>query len=96
MEIGILGGTGNMGRGLTIRLALRHDILVGSRSFEKAGRIAKSLNNVAKGFYLNEMEGTIEGVLNADAIKGSEATGKVLEQLRKTKDNQEFLATLGR
>ena len=72
MEIGILGGTGNMGRGLTIRLALRHDILVGSRSFEKAGRIAKSLNNVAKGFYLNEMEGTIEGVLNADAIKGSE------------------------
>ena len=72
MKIGILGGTGNMGRGLTLRLTLRHDILVGSRSLEKAGRIAKNPNNVARGFYLNEMEGTIEGVLNADAIKGSE------------------------
>jgi NADPH-dependent F420 reductase len=72
MKIGILGGTGNMGRGLTIRLAVKHDILVGSRSLEKAGRIAKNLNNVARGFYLNEMEGSIKGVLNADAIKGSE------------------------
>jgi transcription termination factor Rho len=36
------------------------------------------------------------GMISSDAIKGSEATGKVLEQLRKTKDNQEFLATLGR
>jgi len=72
MKIGILGGTGNMGRGLTIRLAIKHDILVGSRSLEKAERIAKKLNNVAKGFYLNEMEGSIKGVLNADAIKGSE------------------------
>jgi predicted dinucleotide-binding enzyme len=60
VKIGILGGTGNMGRGLTIRLAVKHDILVGSRSLEKAGRIAKNLNNVARGFYLNEMEGSIK------------------------------------
>ena len=72
MKIGILGGTGNMGRGLAIRLAMRHDILVGSRSLEKAGRIAKNLENVARGFYLNELEGSIAGVLNADAIEGSE------------------------
>jgi NADPH-dependent F420 reductase len=72
MKIGILGGTGNMGRGLAIRLAMRHDILVGSRSLEKAGRTAKNLENVAKGFYLNELEGSIGGVLNADAIEGSE------------------------
>ncbi len=72
MKVGIIGGTGNMGRGLTIRLALRHDILVGSRSLEKAGKIAKNLKNVARGFYLGDLEGTIEGVLNADAIKGSE------------------------
>jgi len=52
MKIGIIGGTGNMGRGLTIRLALRHDILVGSRSLEKAGKIAKNMKNVARGFYL--------------------------------------------
>ncbi len=61
-----------MGRGLTIRLALKHDILIGSRSFEKASRIAKNLNNVAKGFYTGEMEGSISGMLNADAISGSQ------------------------
>jgi NADPH-dependent F420 reductase len=72
VKIGILGGTGNMGRGLTIRLALKHDILIGSRSLEKAGRIAKNLNNVAKGFYTGEMEGSISGMLNADAISGSQ------------------------
>ena len=36
------------------------------------------------------------GMISSDARKDSEATEKVLEQLRKTKDNQEFLATLGR
>jgi hypothetical protein len=72
MKIGIIGGTGNMGRGLTIRLALRHDILVGSRSLEKAGKIAKNMKNVARGFYLGDFEGSIGGVLNADAIEGSE------------------------
>ncbi len=72
MKIGIIGGTGNMGRGLTLRLALKHDILVGSRSLEKAGKIAKNLKNVARGFYLDEFEGSIGGVLNADAIEGSE------------------------
>ncbi len=72
MKVGIIGGTGNMGRGLTIRLALRHDILVGSRSLEKAGKIAKNLKNVARGFYLSEFEGSITGVLNADALERSE------------------------
>ncbi|MBC8224514.1 NADPH-dependent F420 reductase [Candidatus Bathyarchaeota archaeon] len=72
MKVGIIGGTGNMGRGLTIRLALRHDILVGSRSLVKAGTIAKNLKNVARGFYLSDLEGSIAGVLNADAIEGSE------------------------
>lgn len=61
-----------MGRGLTIRLALKHDILIGSRSLEKADRIARSQENVAKGFYTWEMEGSISGVLNAEAIRGSE------------------------
>jgi NADPH-dependent F420 reductase len=72
VKIGVIGGTGNMGRGLTIRLALKHDILIGSRSFEKANRIARSQENVAKGFYTGEMEGSISGVLNADAVRGSE------------------------
>ncbi len=72
MEIGILGGTGNMGGGLTVRLARKHDILVGSRTLEKARATARRLGNLARGFYQAEMEGSIRGALNADAIGGSE------------------------
>jgi NADPH-dependent F420 reductase len=61
-----------MGRGLTIRLALKHDILIGSRSFEKAQQTSEKLEKIAKGFYLNEMQGSIKGVLNANAMKDSE------------------------
>ena len=72
MRIGILGGTGNMGRGLAVRLALKHDIVMGSRTLEKAERIAKSLKNLARGFYLSEMKGSIKGALNVDSITESE------------------------
>ncbi|UCH58035.1 MAG: NADPH-dependent F420 reductase [Candidatus Bathyarchaeota archaeon] len=72
MKIGLLGGTGNMGRGLTIRWALKHEILVGSRNLDKASRIAKGLSNLARGFYQSEMGGIITGVLNEDAVKESE------------------------
>jgi NADPH-dependent F420 reductase len=73
LKIGILGGTGDMGRGLGVRLALRHDILIGSRSQERASATALILNNYAKGFYQSAMNGSIKGVLNEDAVKESEA-----------------------
>jgi len=72
MKISILGGTGNMGRGLAVRLALKHEIVVGSRTLEKAQGIAKNLKNLARGFYLSEMEGSIKGALNADSMLGSD------------------------
>lgn len=72
MKIGILGGTGHMGRGLTIRWAVKHDILIGSRTLDKAQGIAKELENISKGFYQADMKGCIRGVLNADAVKGAE------------------------
>lgn len=72
MRIGIFGGTGNMGRGLAIRWALKHEILVGSRRLDKARRIAKELSNLARGFYQAEMRGSITGVVNADAAKDAE------------------------
>ena len=72
MKIGLLGGTGNMGRGLSIRWAKKHEIFIGSRSQEKADRIAKELRDLARGFYQAEMQGHIEGKLNADAISMSE------------------------
>lgn len=72
MRIGILGGTGNMGRGLALRLSLKHDILVGSRDGEKARRVASSLTRLAMGFYQSGMKGSITGVLNEEAVEGSE------------------------
>ncbi|MCW3992608.1 MAG: NADPH-dependent F420 reductase [Candidatus Bathyarchaeota archaeon] len=91
MKIGIFGGTGNMGRGLAIRWALRHEVIVGSRRLEKARRIARDLNRLARGFYQAEMQGGITGVVNANAAKESEvilvtlpprATVPVLEEMR--------------
>jgi len=72
LKIGLLGGTGNMGRGLTIRWALKHDILVGSRSSEKAHGIAKEQENVARGFYQADFKGSIKGVTNREAVEQSE------------------------
>ena len=62
-----------MGRGLTIRWAVKHDIIIGSRTSEKAQAAAKELENVAKGFYQSEMKGSIRGALNPDAVKNAEA-----------------------
>jgi NADPH-dependent F420 reductase len=72
LKIGILGGTGNMGRGLTIRLVLKHDIHIGSRSLDKARRIAQEQRDVARGFYQKEIQGSIQGMLNSSAVSESE------------------------
>ena len=41
MKVGIVGGTGNFGKGLAFRWAKRHEIYIGSRSPEKGERAAK-------------------------------------------------------
>jgi NADPH-dependent F420 reductase len=69
MKIGVLGGTGDMGKGLAVRLSLKHDLLMGSRSIERASSTALNLNNYAKGFYQGDRKGSIRGVLNEDALK---------------------------
>jgi len=69
MRIGIVGGTGNMGRGLAVRFVKRHIVMIGSRRREKAEETARSLMKYAKGFYQSEMEGEIHGCLNRDAME---------------------------
>jgi hypothetical protein len=44
MKIAILGGTGSLGAGLALRLSRRHEVMIGSRSAEKADRIAAELS----------------------------------------------------
>jgi len=92
MRIGIIGGTGNMGGGLAIRWAVKHEVSIGSRNHEKAQRIAKKLNDLSKGFYQADMKGSITGAVNAEAAMRSdvvmvtlppEATLTVIKVLRK-------------
>jgi NADPH-dependent F420 reductase len=61
MRVGILGGTGPQGRGLARRLAAAgHDVVIGSRSAERAERVAAE--------YLGaENSGRIIGASNSDA-----------------------------
>ena len=44
MKIAILGGTGALGKGLATRwIKSKHEIIIGSRKFDKAQQIAQSL-----------------------------------------------------
>jgi len=72
VRIGILGGTGNMGRGLAIRWALKHDVIIGSRSPNRASEMANVQENIARGFYQTEMNGSIKGENNIAAARESE------------------------
>jgi hypothetical protein len=72
LKIGVIGGTGDMGRGLSVRLSLRHEVLIGSRSMERASTTANNLNNYSKGFYGGDMKGVIRGTLNEEAIREAE------------------------
>ena len=72
MKIGILGGTGNMGGGLALRLSLKHEITVGSRSVDKAEEAAGELEAKARGFYQSAMRGSITGALNENVVEGRE------------------------
>jgi NADPH-dependent F420 reductase len=72
LKIGVIGGTGDMGRGLSVRLSLKHEVLIGSRSLERASMTASNLNNYSKGFYGENMKGSIKGTLNEEVIKEAE------------------------
>ena len=65
MDIAILGGTGDIGEGLALRLAYHtnHDVLIGSRDAEKAANKAEEYETELDS---RGVETTIEGGENAD------------------------------
>lgn len=66
MKIAVLGGTGNLGKGLAIRFALLgHEVLVGSRKEEKAMSKAEEYRKVAG-------DVKITGMRNEEAAKACE------------------------
>lgn len=66
ITIGVLGGTGQEGGGLAFRWALKgHDVIIGSRSAEKAAAGAQALNQLLAG------RGKVRGAANRDAAQAA-------------------------
>ncbi|ACX72764.1 NADPH-dependent F420 reductase [Methanocaldococcus vulcanius M7] len=66
MKIAILGGTGDQGFGLALRLAKNHKIIIGSRKKEKAEQASEKAKEILKKRGINA---EILGLENKDAAK---------------------------
>lgn len=71
MKIGIIGGTGGMGKGFAIRWCVNHDVLVGSRDASRAASSAEEYTKIAKEAY-GQINGTISGNDNSSVAKESD------------------------
>ena len=68
MNVGIIGGTGGMGKGFAIRWCKNHSVVIGSRDAERASASAQEYTELAKEAY-NEMSGNITGADNVTVAK---------------------------
>ena len=71
MKIGIIGGTGGMGKGFALRWCKKHEIIIGSRDAERAISAANEYSDLAKDTYGN-IDGKILGKDNISVAKESE------------------------
>ncbi|CDI06444.1 NADPH-dependent F420 reductase [Candidatus Nitrosotenuis uzonensis] len=71
MKIGIIGGTGGMGKGFALRWCKKHDILIGSRDAQRASDAAKEYSDVARQAFGN-IGGAISGADNLSVAKQSD------------------------
>ncbi len=62
MRIGIIGGTGGMGKGFALRWCKRHDVMIGSRDAARASEAAETYAELAAGTY-----GSIGGSISGDS-----------------------------
>lgn len=76
MRIGIIGGTGALGRGLAARFAPRNYVVIGSRSREKGEAAAAELEA--------NMGGEISGGTNENAASGCDLAILAIPDLRDT------------
>jgi len=60
MKIGIIGGTGGMGKGFAIRWCKKHEVIIGSRDAERAATAANEYSTLAKDAYGN-INGKFQG-----------------------------------
>ena len=71
MKVGIIGGTGGMGKGFALRWSQNHDVIVGSRDAARAAESAAEYTNLAKEAF-GEIKGTISGNNNVSVAKESD------------------------
>ncbi len=71
LKIGIIGGTGGMGKGFALRWCPKHEILVGSRDPHRAEAAAAEYTDAAKQAY-GSINGTISGKDNVSVARESD------------------------
>jgi len=71
MKVGIIGGTGGMGKGFALRWVVNHDVIIGSRDAARAAESATEYANIAKESF-GEIKGTISGNDNVSVAKDSD------------------------
>ena len=71
MKIGIIGGTGGMGKGFALRWSQNHEVIIGSRDAGRASEAALEYTNLAKEAF-GEIKGTISGNDNVSVAKESD------------------------
>ena len=71
MKIGIIGGTGGMGKGFAFRWCKNHDIIIGSRDTERTASTAAEYTTEVVEAY-GEINGTITGKDNISVAKDSQ------------------------
>jgi len=71
VKIGVIGGTGGMGKGFAIRWCMNHDILIGSRDTAKAVQAALEYSKSTTELY-GSIKGKISGNDNLSVAKESD------------------------
>ena len=71
MKVGIIGGTGGMGKGFALRWSQNFDVIIGSRDAGRASESAVEYTNLAKEAF-GEIKGTISGNDNISVAKESD------------------------
>ena len=71
MKVGIIGGTGGMGKGFALRWCINHNVLIGSRDAERASNSAQEYTKLAQEEY-GSINGSISGSDNTSVSKDSD------------------------
>ena len=71
MKIGIIGGTGGMGKGFALRWSQNHNVIIGSRDAKRASESANEYTSLAKESF-GQINGTITGNDNISVAKDSD------------------------